>query len=124
VTVELLPQAERTAVGPGMTSRRVYGSPVASWTRPVFTEWQLERASWTDRHPYDEFNYVLEGELHVHSDGQVVVARAGDLVRVAAGTEGRYSAPVRARMLAVYDHNAAGAPSTIGGLEGLPEDGV
>jgi hypothetical protein len=32
-----------------------------------------------DRHPFDETNYVLEGVLHVESDGRVVVAAAGDL---------------------------------------------
>lgn len=122
MTVELLPQSERTEVGPGMSSRRIFGSPQASWTRPVFMEWELSCAAWTDTHPYDEFNFILEGELHVESGEQVVVARPGDLVRVGAGTEGRYFAPVHARMLAIYDRNPAGAPSTFGGLEQLDPD--
>ncbi len=119
MTVELLPRGERAPVGPGMSSRPIFGSPNGSWTQPVFMEWELSGAAWTDRHPHDEFNFVLEGELHVRTGDTVVVARAGDLVRVPAGTEGHYSAPVHARMLAVYDHNAEGAPSTVVGLERL-----
>lgn len=119
MTVELLPVSERAAVGPGMSSRRIFGSPDASWTQPVFMEWELSCAEWTDEHPHDEFNFILEGELHVHVGDEMVVARAGDLVRVAAHSAGRYVAPVHARMLAVYDHNPYGATSTIGGLKQL-----
>lgn len=83
-----------------MTSRMIFGRTEDSWTRPVFTE----------------------GELHVSCGEDLVVARPGDLVRVPAGVEGRYFAPVHARMLAVYDHNPDGAPSTYGGLEQLDPD--
>ena len=116
MTVQSYPRQARAAVGPGMSSRAVFGLPTDAWTRPVITEWELTGAQWTDEHPFDEFNYVLEGELHVESEGVVVVARVGDLVRVTAHSRGRYAAPVHARMLAVYDHNPAGAPSTIEGL--------
>jgi ethanolamine utilization protein EutQ (cupin superfamily) len=117
MTVELVAASARDAVGPGMASRRIFGSTDGSWARPVFMEWELTGAAWTDLHPHDEFNFVLEGELHVHSDGVTVVAGVGDLVRVVAHTTARYVAPVHARMLAVYDHNPDGAPSTISGLE-------
>ena len=100
-----------------MSSRPVFGSSTGAWTQPVMTEWELRGAQWTDEHPYDEFNYVLDGELHVECEGVVAIARAGDLVRVTAHSRGRYFAPRHARMLAIYDHNPAGAPTTVGGLE-------
>jgi uncharacterized cupin superfamily protein len=124
MAVELYPQDDRSPVGPGMLSRRVFGAPASSWTTPVFTEWELTGAEWVDEHPYDEFNFVLEGELHVESDGTVVVARTGDLVRVRAGSTGTYSAPGHARMLAVYDHNPDGGDSTIVGLSPVGSDGT
>jgi uncharacterized cupin superfamily protein len=122
MTVELYPEERRATVGPGMSSRRVFGSSVGSWTTPVIMEWELTGAQWTDQHPHDEFNFVLEGELHVESDGALVIARAGDLVRVAANSQGRYFAPKRARMLAVYDHNPGGATSIIAGLRPVTGD--
>ena len=121
MTVESYPRQARETVGPGMLSRRVYGSSSGAWTQPVITEWELTGAQWTDEHPYDEFNYVLEGELHVESEGVVAIAHAGDLVRVTAHSAGRYFAPGHARMLAIYDHNPAGAPTTVMGLEPAPD---
>jgi ethanolamine utilization protein EutQ (cupin superfamily) len=105
-----------------MSSRWIFGSPHGSWTAPVVMEWELTEAQWTDTHPHDEFNFVLDGELHVESDGNLVVARAGDLVRVAANSQGRYFAPEHARMLAIYDHNPGGAESDIVGLAHLGRD--
>jgi ethanolamine utilization protein EutQ (cupin superfamily) len=117
MTVELYPLQGRAPVGPGMSSRSIFGSSKGAWTTPVVMEWELTGAQWTDEHPHDELNFILEGELHVESDGELVVARTGDLVRVAANSQGRYFAPERARMLAIYDHNPDGAASVIGGLE-------
>jgi ethanolamine utilization protein EutQ (cupin superfamily) len=114
--VELVAGDDRTPVGPGMSSRRIFGSAEGAWTAPVFTEWELSHAEWVDQHPHDEFNFVLEGELHVESEGERVIARVGDLVRVPAHCEGRYFAPVHARMLAVYDHNPGGETSSTGAL--------
>ena len=48
-------------------------------------EWELTAAEWRDRHPHDELNFILEGELHVESEGTTVVAGVGDTVRVQAG---------------------------------------
>jgi uncharacterized cupin superfamily protein len=123
--VELHPGSARRPVGPGMTSRRVFGSPEGGWTQPVVTEWELTGSQWIDEHPHDELNFVLEGELHVESEGTVVVARAGDLVRVEADSVGRYFAPDHARMLAIYGPNPEALPSTIVGLTDLgPVDEV
>src|SRR5205085_2477710 len=69
------------------------------------------REPWADRHPHDEINYVLSGELHVESDGETVIARPGDTVVVRAGSLGVYTAPVQARMLAIYGPNPDGLES-------------
>lgn len=82
------------------------------WDQPVLSEWELRDARWTDRHEHDEFNYVLEGELHVESDGVTVTGHAGDVVRVPAGSTGRYWTTSYARMLAVYGPNPGGTPTT------------
>src|SRR5205085_7774848 len=81
------------------------------WPGIALMEWELTAAQWTDRHPHEEVNYVLAGELHVESDGTTVVAHAGDTVHVPAGSTGRYFAPVHARMLAIYGPNPDGAAS-------------
>lgn len=75
------------------------------WSDFVFSEWELEGGTWTDLHHHDEHNYVIEGELHVESEGTTVVARPGDTVTVRAGHLGSYSAPTYARMVAVYGPN-------------------
>lgn len=82
------------------------------WNGVVFSEWELTSAEWNDRHAHDEFNYVIEGELTVECGGVTVVARTGDLVRVADGNLGRYSAPRYARMLAIYAPNPTGEVPT------------
>ena len=81
------------------------------WQGVALTEWELTKAEWTDRHPHEEINYVLEGELHVESEGRTVIARAGDTVCVTPGSTGRYLAPDHARMLAIYGPNPKGLSS-------------
>jgi hypothetical protein len=119
MTVELLPVAGQTAVGCGMTGRLIFGSAIEPRHQLAFVEWELTGAAWTDRHPYDEFDFILEGELHVQSGDDAVV---GDLVRVEAGSKGSCFAPVYARRLSVYAHDREGADSTIGGLQQLSPD--
>ncbi|MEV0743131.1 cupin domain-containing protein [Streptomyces sp. NPDC050549] len=89
--------------------------PPGEGPRPgvALMEWELRGESWTDEHPHDEFNYVLEGHLFVACDGETVEAVTGDVVRVPAGSVGRYWAPEHARMLAVYGPNPQGLESRV-----------
>ncbi|MEU6222868.1 cupin domain-containing protein [Streptomyces sp. NPDC047042] len=101
--------------------------PPGEGRRPgvALMEWELRGESWTDEHPHDEFNYVLEGHLFVACDGVTVEAVTGDVVRVPAGSIGRYWAPEYARMVAVYAPNPDGLESRVHAytrLEPSPED--
>ncbi len=96
--------------GEGPKSRWFTEPRPGGWTEPVIMEWELTGESWTDEHVHDEYAYVLEGELHVECDGVVVEAGVGDLIRVPAGSTGRYWAPAYARMLGVYAPNPEGLP--------------
>jgi uncharacterized cupin superfamily protein len=86
---------------------------------PAVFEWELRVEEWADEHPHDEYVYVLEGELHVTVDGTTVVARPGALVRVPAGSRGRYAAPVHARMLGIYGPRPAELQDALGMLRRL-----
>lgn len=96
---------------PRMRSRWVLEPTGETWDGFALSEWELTAAGWSDRHPHTETNIVLDGELHVESGGNVVVAVAGDTVTVPAGEVGRYWAPVHARMMAIYGPNPSGDPS-------------
>lgn len=109
--VELIPSAPLTQREDLMPGRGIIGTDDAAWTGIQVMEWELSAAAWTDRHPHDEVNYVLAGELHVECDGETVVAGPGDTVRVAAGSRATYSAPEHARMLGIYGPNPDGADS-------------
>lgn len=85
--------------------------PGPRWTTPVISEWELRRATYTDRHPHEEVNVVLEGVLHVTSAGVTRTARAGEVVVVEAGATGTYWTEGHARMIAVYGPNPTGAAS-------------
>ena len=69
MTVERLPQEPMTGDGPGMAGRSIVDPDDAGWQSVAVMEWALKAAEWTDRHPHDELNFILEGELHVESDG-------------------------------------------------------
>lgn len=120
--VELWPRGKLHAERdewPGMRSRWMVPPQQGGWTDYAVSEWELEEAAWTDLHHHDEINLVLEGELHVESDGHTVVAGPGDTVRVAAGQLGHYRAPIYARMFAVYGPNP-GLPDESFSYEPLP----
>lgn len=120
MSAELYPRGPRSGRDPRMQSRPVFGAPGDHpRSTPVIIEWELRGAQWTDTHPHDEFNYVLEGELHVESDGHTVIATAGDMIRVVAGSTGRYFAPEHARMLAIYDHNPTGDTTHVAGVASI-----
>jgi mannose-6-phosphate isomerase-like protein (cupin superfamily) len=98
--------------------RVIMPPPQGGWSEPVLFEWELTAESWSDEHPHSEYNYVIEGHLFVESGGVTVEAQAGDVVRVPAGTVGRYWAPKFARLLAVYGPSNGG-PSKILGYKKL-----
>jgi ethanolamine utilization protein EutQ (cupin superfamily) len=112
MAVELVPGEPLTGASTDMpVVRTLFPPDLRDTTSMAVMEWELTCAEWSDRHPHDEFNYVLAGELHVECEGQTVVARTGDLVRVLGGSLGRYAAPKYARMLAVYAPNPTAAES-------------
>ncbi len=63
-----------------MPGRVIVAPSATGWHGIAMTEWELTDAEWSDSHPFDEYNFVLEGELHVEPDGRVVVAGPGDTV--------------------------------------------
>ena len=112
MTVALIPHEPLTPRADAeMPCRSIVEPPGPAWTGLALMEWELTTAEWTDRHPHDEVNYVLAGELHVESDGETVVAGPGDTVVVPAGSTARYAAPAYARMLAIYGPNPDGLES-------------
>jgi ethanolamine utilization protein EutQ (cupin superfamily) len=98
----------------GSRCRWLLEPPPESWSGCILSEWELKATGWADLHPHDETNIVVEGELHVECDGQTVVVGPRGTVRVPAGKIGRYSAPVYARMFAIYGPNPTGAKTEYG----------
>ena len=124
---ELTARAPLTRVSgewPGIRSRWIIAPSKDGWTDFVLSEWELEAAGWVDHHPHDEVNLVVEGELHVETDGRAVVARPGDTVRVRAGSTGTYWAPRYARMIGIYGPNPDGVDSDYVKYWDIQEPGV
>lgn len=96
---------------PRLRCRFINGDPVGRWGDLILSEWELEACGWEDFHPHSETNFVLEGELHVQSEGKTVILRPGDSARVNPGQLGRYWAPVYARMVTTYGPNPEGVES-------------
>ena len=106
---------------PGRPRSHAFIAPQPTgWSQVALMEWELAGETWSDEHPHDEYNYVLDGLLLVSCDGQTVEVPAGSVVRVPAGTTGHYSAPTHARMLAIYGPNPRGEASSVHGLSRLP----
>ncbi|HYN56684.1 MAG TPA: cupin domain-containing protein [Motilibacterales bacterium] len=60
---------------------------------------------------YDEVEYVLEGELHITTAGEVAVGRPGDVIAVPKGSSITFSTPSWAKFLYVtYPADWAGTP--------------
>ena len=98
----------------GPRCRTILPPSPGGWQEPVLFEWELKAESWTDEHPHTEYNFVIEGELFVECGGVTVEARAGDVVRVPAGSAGRYWAPAYARLLAIYGPSKGGPSQALG----------
>ena len=96
---------------PRLRCRFINADPVGRWEDFRLSEWELEACGWEDFHPHSETNFVVEGELHIESEGTIVILRPGDSARVNPGQLGRYWAPVYARMFTVYGPNPDGAES-------------
>jgi quercetin dioxygenase-like cupin family protein len=108
--------ARKLIVGPPMDDGGppcfpILPAPPTGWPQLAMGEWSLSRGGWTDRHPFDELNYVLEGRLVVECDGEVLEAGPGETVQVFAGSVAHYHAPDHARMIYVYGPNPNGEPS-------------
>jgi quercetin dioxygenase-like cupin family protein len=86
-------------------------APSTGWAQLAMGEWTLAESGWTDRHPFDELNYVLEGRLLVECDGEVLEAGPGETIQVFAGSAAHYHAAGHARMIYVYGPNPTGEPS-------------
>lgn len=91
--------------------RFINSKPVGRWDDFILSEWELEACSWEDFHPHSETAFVLEGELHIESEGKTVILKPGDSARVNPGGVGRYWAPVYARMVTIYGPNPEGVES-------------
>ncbi|MFC9333081.1 cupin domain-containing protein [Arthrobacter sp. NPDC057009] len=96
---------------PRLRCRFINADPVGRWSEFILSEWELEACGWEDFHPHTETNFVLEGELHIQSEGKTVILKPGDAARVNSGQLGRYWAPVYARMVTTYGPNPEGAES-------------
>jgi mannose-6-phosphate isomerase-like protein (cupin superfamily) len=94
--------------------RAIIPPAVGGWSEPVMHEWELRAESWTDEHPHNEYNFVIEGQLFVESGGVTVEAHAGDVVQVPAGAAGKYWAPKYARLLAIYGPSWGGESKALG----------
>ena len=105
------PEKHMSSDGPGMAGRSIVDPDDAGWQDVAVMEWELTAAEWRDRHPHDELNFILEGELHVESDGTHGRGRSRRHRPRPGGSHGRYWAPVYARMLAVYGPNPDGSES-------------
>jgi uncharacterized cupin superfamily protein len=91
--------------------RFINALPDGPWDDFILSEWELTSCGWEDFHPHTETNFVLEGELHIESEGKKVILGPGDSARVNPGQLGRYTAPVYARMVTVYGPNPEGLES-------------
>jgi ethanolamine utilization protein EutQ (cupin superfamily) len=96
-----------------------YDSEEAFFGTARIVDWTLLRQETSDVHPYDEFAYVLEGELVMESGGASVTVTAGQVGMVPAGSIGRYWTPGFVRMISLGGPNPSAAPSTFFGFRPL-----
>lgn len=58
---------------------------------------ELDNTSFEWTLTYDEYDYVIEGELEIEIDGRVVKGKAGDIIYIPAGSHIHFQTPTRAR---------------------------
>ena len=56
---------------PRLRCRFINAEPVGCWEDVILSEWELEACGWEDFHPHTETNFLLEGELHVQTEGKI-----------------------------------------------------
>lgn len=62
-----------------------------------FLSWENAFFPWTLN--YDEVQVVLEGELHITSNGETVIGRPGDVIFVPKGTAIEFGSPTKVRFV-------------------------
>lgn len=58
---------------------------------------ELDNTSFEWTLTYDEYDYVIEGELDIEIDGRVVKGTVGDIIYIPAGSHIHFQTPTRAR---------------------------
>lgn len=58
---------------------------------------ELDNTSFEWTLTYDEYDYVIEGELEIEIDGRVVRGTVGDIIYIPAGSHIHFQTPTRAR---------------------------
>lgn len=58
---------------------------------------ELDNTSFEWTLTYDEYDYVIEGELEIEIDGSVVKGTVGDIIYIPAGSHIHFQTPTRAR---------------------------
>lgn len=58
---------------------------------------ELDNTSFEWTLTYDEYDYVIEGELEIEIDGRVVKGKAGDIIYIPAGSHIHFQTPSKTR---------------------------
>lgn len=104
--------ADLTGLTPGPQDRLDTGNPTDRvWTHDLFTLSEsprlgaglmvMEETTFSWHLEYDEIDYVIEGQLTVHSPGGSITAGPGQVILIPKGSSIQFSAPEKARFLYV-----------------------
>lgn len=58
---------------------------------------ELDNTSFEWTLTYDEYDYVIEGELEIEIDGRIVKGSVGDIIYIPAGSHIHFQTPTKAR---------------------------
>ncbi|MCB8883728.1 cupin domain-containing protein [Acidisoma cellulosilytica] len=75
------------------------------WMEPILCVWELEAEALTAELGFDEWNYMVEGQILIEVDGVEVELNPGDAVLIPAGAFGRYTAKGYAKLFCVWGPN-------------------